>query len=502
MVKSQNMGRNGISMGKAQLYRICLLCLIWTPLEASLEFTDCEIGNAVKIKAECATLAVPENPTAPYQADTANSIKLHIARLPAYAPKSQKNKDPLTFIAGGPGQAAIETYTTIGHAFEKIREHRDIILVDQRGTGRSQAMICPDDDQSTGPFEFDPIKVAAQAQACLQSLAANPQFYTTSVAVLDLDQVREYLGIETWNIYGVSYGTRVALHYLRQHPNRVRSLILDAIVPPDVPLGANLSIDAQRALERVIQRCTDTTECHESFPDLKRSTEELLASLKNQPQNIVFEDFNSGKLQEMEFTYNHLALTIRMLSYTEHGVALLPVLIDTAYKQKNFSPLARQSLLQTKNLQKSLATGMHYAVICTEDAPYFDNSAAALARLDETYLGTTPNTTVSTICAEWPEGVMDENFRQAIESNTPALLLSGDTDPITPPEYGDKVAASLTNAKHIINRNQGHTQAHLGCVPTLMQLFITNLNPHSLDTSCLERLQPEPFFIDVNGPTP
>jgi len=349
---------------------LCLTILPWTLINADASFSNCEIGENVKIAAECRTLQVAEDPANPASGDTTQTIELFIARLPAYSQEARE--DPLTIIAGGPGQSATATYPTIGPAFEKIREHRDIILIDQRGTGKSNQLTCPSTEEGSNPFVFDPDLVAELARECLASLPGDPRFYTTSVAVNDLELVRTALGIEQWNIYGISYGTRVALHYLRRFPAHVRSIILDAVVPPHLSLGANLALDAQRSLDSMLQRCANTDSCHQQFPDLQQTTTALLASLKAKPRQIVFENFNSGELEELEFTYEHLTLTLRMLSYTEHGIALLPVLINNAHKLNNFAPLARQANLQAKNLEKTLASGMHHAVICTEDQPFFD----------------------------------------------------------------------------------------------------------------------------------
>ncbi len=482
------------------------LLLLWLTIPLSMSvsadsaFSACEIGDSVKIDAECRTLVVAEDPTTSNEHSAAASIELFIARLPAYS--RAPRQDPLTIIAGGPGQSASATYPSVGPAFEKIREHRDIILIDQRGTGQSNQLNCPSESAPDNPFEFDPDRLAAHTKACLDSLSSDPRFYTTSVAVIDLEAVRRELGIERWNIYGISYGTRVALHYLKQHPEAVRSVILDAVVPPHVSLGTNLALDAQRALDLLLIRCSANPSCNKQFPDLAQTTQKLLSSLKEKPKDIIFENFNTGELEELAFSYHHLTLTMRMLSYTEHGIALLPVLINDAYKRGNFAPLARQSYLQAKNLETTLATGMHNAVICTEDQPFANVNESLRERLQATFLGTTPLDALDVSCAHWPQGVLEENFHEPVYSDKPVLILSGEADPITPPQYGDELASTLSNALHIVNSGQGHMQAHLGCIPTLMQQFIEFTNPQSLDLTCLERLQPHPFFIDANGPTP
>jgi len=489
-----------IRAAQTTLLLLCLFNPHWKAVSAISAFSSCEIGETTKIEAQCLTVRVAEDPAEANGQNAAKIIDLFVARLPAYSRKPRK--DPLTLIAGGPGQSATETYPSIAPAFEKIREHRDIVLIDQRGTGQSNKLSCPQSHDDNNPFEFDPDLLAARTKECLASLSGDPRFYTTSVAITDLEAVRRKLNIEQWNIYGISYGTRVALHYLKQYPKPTRSLILDAVVPPQVSIGANLALDAQRALELMLKRCDASSSCHEQFPDLHSTTENLLASLKISPRNIVFENFNSGELEELQFTYHHMTLTLRMLSYTEHGIALLPFLINDAYKRDNFAPLARQSYLQAKKLEKTLATGMHNAVICTEDQPFADPDKSLRKRLRKTFLGTTPLEALDISCADWPKGVLDKNFHAPVESDRPVLILSGEADPITPPQYGKEVASRLSNSLHIVNAGQGHMQAHLGCIPTLMQQFIEYIDPATLNLDCLERLKPYPFFVNANGPNP
>ena len=446
--------------------------------------------------AECTTISVAENPADP----DGKQIDLHIARLQALS--RDKKTDPVTLLAGGPGQSATQTYPTLATAFDKIRLSRDIYLLDQRGTGQSNPLSCPETEDVIDPFVFDADALARQTQQCLIALPGDPRFYTTSVAAADLEIVRKSLGIEQWNIYGISYGTRVALHYLKQHPSSVRSLIIDGVVPPDVSLAEGIALHAQRALDLMLQRCADSSACSERFPDLRSTTTSLLAELAAAPRDILFENFNTGKLEEMVFSYNHLALTLRMMSYSSQGVALLPLLINDAYKNNNYAPLARQSYLQASKITETLATGMHNAVICTEDQPFVMLDDNQRKELDIAYLGTTAVDALAATCRDWPAGVMDKNFRQAVVSDKPVLIFSGEADPVTPPAYGDTVAEHLTNSLHIINPGQGHMQANLGCTPTLMRNFIERGNVDDIDYGCLERQRPQAFFIDANGPKP
>src|SRR5690606_4668082 len=200
---------------------------------------ECRLHSAQAMHsaaARCGWLTVPEDGNQPQ----GRSIRLHVAIIPAL--RLQPAADPLYIISGGPGQAASEMYLNMAPAFARIRRDRDIVVVDQRGTGRSQRLDCafPDEQALTAADELQ-----QTTQQCIGSLPGDVRCYTTSIAVQDLDAVRAALGHARINLYGVSYGTRVAQHYMRRHPERVRSAILDGVVPADLPLGPTIATDAQ-----------------------------------------------------------------------------------------------------------------------------------------------------------------------------------------------------------------------------------------------------------------
>lgn len=467
-------------------------------LDPALGFSDCSIGSgAAKLVAQCAQLSVPLNP----EIADSDTLDLAIARIPAR--RQSDARDAFTLLAGGPGQSAIESFPAVAYAFRHIMRDHDVILIDQRGTGDSSRLGCPQEPDSLGvEFDDDPAMLTESSKACLEQLDADPRLFTTSVAVQDLEAVRQALGVSQWNLYGISYGTRVALHYLRRYPDKVRTLVLDAVVPPTVPLGPDIASLAQRSLDLIFERCADDTGCSEAFGDLHTTSAELLASLKAQPRTITFEDVASGKIETMEFTWQHLAVTLRLLSYSSQTASILPSMLHEAIANDNFAPLARQAMLQSRSLGDSLATGMHHAVICTEDAPYMSPETDASVQSTESYMGDKVVSSLLATCASWPAGIIDEDFRETVESSVPTLILSGEADPITPPFYGDEVAESLSNVRHIVNPAQGHMQAPFGCMPVLLAQFVDSTDTQALDTRCLERLRVLPFFVDANGPLP
>ncbi len=444
------------------------------------------------VAAECASFSVPENRAEP----GSDSIKLFVARVPSL--NAEPREDPLVIIAGGPGQAATDFYLNTQAAFEQIRRDRDIVLLDQRGTGRSAPLTCPQAN-AANLENTDVAALPALMQECLADLGADPRFYTTSVAVADLDALRAALGIADWNLYGVSYGTRVAQHYLRRFPQHTRALILDGVAPSDAPLGPDVAIQAQLVLDQILKRCAADAACAASFPNLRAQLTALLTSLEDEAIAVSLPDPLTAAPGTRLLTLEQFTSVIRLLTYSPQTAALLPLLIDAAHAG-NFIPVAAQSEMIAGELESALSLPMHNAVVCTEDVPFFPESLPA--QLESTYLGTSLVEALSAACSVWPAGMIDADLRAPLKSEHPVLLLSGEADPITPPEYGDRVIAGLTHARHLIGPGQGHGLAVVGCVPRLMREFLEGLEPETLEAACLEREQASPFFLDFTGPSP
>ena len=464
---------------------------------AGVDFKSCSIGsdNATLV-GECASLDVPLDHGDP----DGRKISLALARIKAN--RRSTSKDPLTIIAGGPGQSAIESFAAVAPAFRHILKDRDLILIDQRGTGSSYPLECDTTHDSTA-LELDPDldKVRDDARICYQKQDIDTRFFTSSVAVKDIEWVRELLGIDKWNIYGISYGTRVALHYVRRYPDKVRTLILDAVVPPTIVLGPDIAPLAQRSLDLVFARCRASDDCQARFPNIQLDTDKLFADLETSPRLVTYEDVATGQLKEITFTRNHLAVTIRLMSYNALTAALIPSMLSDAISNDNFAPLARQADLQTKALGNSLATGLHHAVVCTEDAPFMSEAIESTSG-QSSYLGDDVVDTLIASCESWPAGQIDDDFKDAVSSDVPTLILSGSADPVTPPAYGNRVAENLSRQVHLIIEDQGHMQSPLGCIPQIMAQLVATASVDSLSLDCIERIHTPAFFVDANGPLP
>ena len=465
--------------------------------EPLLLLEDCRIRAGVGypgIKARCGTLQRPLDPADP----DSPLLDLFVAVVPALS--LEPAPDPLVPIAGGPGQASSQFYAGFAGAFEDVRRDRDIVLLDQRGTGQSAALECDvDDDEFSDSFSAE--ETIAAARECLDSLPYDPRFFTTSVAVEDLEALRVALGYQQFNLYGISYGSRVAQHFLRRYPDSTRSVILDGVAAPQIALGPGVAVEAQRVLEAIFDRCAESEACAETFPQIGQEFKALQTRLADTPVTLDIANPVTGQHEEIEFGDGELAAALRLLSYSPSTVALMPLLVHEA-AQENYLPLAAQYMMIVENVTASMSIGMHNAVVCAEDAPFFSGENIDRQTLEATYMGPLQIDTLDAICSVWPTGPLDEEFKLPVKSDIPVLLLSGEADPITPPRYAEMAAVDLGNALHLVGRKQGHGQAPRGCMPEIIGDFVASADIDTLETDCLERVFAMPFFLGFSGPSP
>ena len=484
------MRTNRFHMRMAGLILLAAAPELWSAVAGHTHrFEPCRIGAegaSVHLPAQCLSVPVPEDRAHP----GGRQIQLRVAVLKALTEKPAA--DPLFFIAGGPGQAATDAYVEEAAAFERLRYTRDIVLVDQRGTGGSNRLDCapaPGDDYARASAD------------CLKHLPGDPRFYTTSVAVQDLDAVRAALGYTRIDLYGISYGTRVALEYLRRFPARTRALVLDGVVPADRALGPEVSLDAQRALGLIFSRCAADAACHKAFPDLADEFHALQQDLGAHPVTVTLRDPLTGAPRQEKLGWNDVAGAVRLMSYQSETASLLPLFIHQA-AGGDYGPLMGAALMFTREIQGGFAQGMQAAVLCTEDAPYYHDDPGTTAVMRDTYLGGLTMDELLKSCAAWPRGVISQDFKQPVRSDKPVLLLSGEDDPITPPADAEHAAMTLSNSLSLTVPGQGHGNAFRGCVPRLMADFIDAASVKGLDVSCIKDIKPFPFFVDFTGPAP
>lgn len=478
------------------LYRTSLavvLTALAATAQAAIEFESCELAGPRGIggvKAECARISVPENRANP----EARTIELKLARVPA---RGTAKADPMVFFAGGPGQSATESYPQIASAFQRLLADRDVLLLDQRGTGGSHPLRCPfpdpGDPAATTP---DAEEFRRMARDCLQQLDADVAHYTTRDYLADLESVREQLGIEQWNLVGGSYGTRVALSYVQAHPERVRSVILDGVVPQDLALGQDHGVHLDETLAAQFARCRSDLACAEAFGDPAATLAELRQRYRDWPTTVVIPDPRSHHPVEIALNHDTLAGTVRLYAYSPETAALLPLLLHSA-REGDPQPLLAQARMIFSELDDMIAHGMQLSVSCSEDVPWLQ----PLNGFD-TLIGPDLVNLLGAQCEVWPVPRAPAAFKQPVDSDLPVLLLSGEFDPVTPPRYAERAQATLGKARHLVAPGQGHIVMTRGCMPRLINEFVRTLDVDALDAGCLERLVPMPFYLDFTGPSP
>ncbi len=493
------------------LYRILAAAVVATALaltsapaaatetSAAIALKPCRLEHPAKViavEAQCGTLSVPENYTNP----AGRKIELAVARVRAV---NQRNKlEPLFVIAGGPGMGSAEFYASVATAFDRVHRERDILIVDQRGTGGSNRLDCEFDEESLE--EVSPEQLTKLSVECRDQLAKRADLtqYTTSVAVRDLDAVRQALGYGRVNLYGVSYGTRVAQHYARKYPAQTRALILDGVVDPTLVLGPAMALDAEAALLRILARCRETPSCQKAFGDPEKDYRELRTKLTAAPVTVSLPDPRDGTNRSFSFGRVHLSAVLRLASYTPDQAALLPLALKLANRDGDYRALAGQYLMMGRGLSRSMSYGMHNAVVCSEDMPAVAVDKLPRGELAGTHMGEAQIDQLLKLCAEWPRGVVDADFRAPLKSAAAALLMSGSDDPVTPPAYAESARKAFADNAHLVVPGFGHGQITTPCVNRIVADFLRSGTAKSLDVSCTAKLKPMPFFTSPAGPAP
>lgn len=452
---------------------------------SSLPLAECVLsspGSQVQVDARCGSLSVPENPSAPQ----GRQVVLNIAVVPAI--KRVPEPDPLVVLVGGPGQAAVEIFPAMYSTLFRIHESRDIVLVDQRGTGDSNPLRCLDPEQEILEEE----QIIALLKACPQNLDADLRYYTTDIAMQDLDAVRAALGYERLNLYGVSYGTRAALVYLKMYPERVRSIVLDAVVDPSFILYKDVAQDGQKALDLFFTRCEEDEACAAAYPGLRAEFNSLAQSLEQAPVDVIIPHPITGKPLDLTITSSILSNTVFNTLYSPELIATLPLAIHQAHVEHDYGPLIALSYLA----EAGLYDGMFYAVACSEDAPLLSTED----KFEGLFGGNTK--VFMDICSAWPAGEPPQVIHDPVSSDVPVLLLSGEADPITPPWHAEQLAGTLRNNLHLIFKDMGHGNANNQCGARVLDSFIKEASTQELDAGCVDKVEPPPFFVDFNGPQP
>ena len=459
-----------------------------------LEFDPCTLvstGLPVTVSARCTTVEVPEDRSRP----EGRTLRLAVAVVPAATRRAKP--DPVFMLAGGPGQSARESFPSVAGAFRELLRERDVVLVDQRGTGASNPFACVESAGGNASTEGGQGEVEAARSLvvkCLAEFDGDPRHYTTSDAVLDLEAVRQAIGAARVNLVGISYGTRVAQEYLRRYPARTRTVVLDGVVPPELALGAEHARNLDASLALQLARCDHDALCASRFGAPMAVLRDLLARSRANPPVVEFRDPLTHELREEALTADAISGVARLYAYVPQLAAMLPMTLAEAAAGHPETLLAQRHMIESL-VGVQIMHGMELAVLCSEDADLLAVNPADASTL----MGTSFVEALLAQCAVWPRGGRPGDFHDPVRSDAPVLLLSGEFDPVTPPRYGEQVLRTLPNGRHLVARGQGHNVMTAGCLPRLIAQFVATADPRRLDPGCLDRLAYVPPFTGAYG---
>jgi pimeloyl-ACP methyl ester carboxylesterase len=426
-------------------------------------------------------------------ARSGRTILLNLIVVPSSA--AEPTPDPVFFLSGGPGQGAAR----IARAFEdplmrELRRDRDLVFVDQRGTGDSNRLSCTITTDRTQLLDsFQEIFQAEMIRRCRQALDKNAElnFYTTPIAMDDLEEVRQALGYDKINLYGVSYGSLAALEYLRRYSHHVRSAVLAGVATPAAKLPLQFAKGAERAMDKLIEDCANEESCRSSFPRLRDDFVAALNQFATGPVRFDLKHPMNKTVQSITLTRGVFADQLRLMLYDNSSSRMIPLLIHRAALGDWFTfgqVIAASTLLAPY----SLALGTYLTITCSESVPYI--AAAELKQeTSDTFLGGYRTRRHQLACNEWPRGQIPTDYFTPVASDVPVLMLSGELDPSTPVEFGKAAARHLPNSRQIVLRNTPHSYTSR-CARTITVEFIAKGRADDLDTSCAARLR-RPRFV-------
>lgn len=463
---------------------------------AALSLAPCQVPG-VTGEARCGTHEVFENRTT----NRGRKINLKVVVLPATG--QNRAPDPYFYLAGGPGSAATEEAGGLAREFALIRERRDIVLVDQRGTGSSNPLNCkffdPSDMQSHFGYFF-PLEDVRKCRAQLEP-KADLSLYTTPIAADDLDDVRAALGYEQINVIGGSYGTRAAMVYMKRHPHRVRTVTLHGVAPTNQFMPRDFPQDTERALNGILGECETDAACRSTFPNLRAEARAVLARLVRAPVEVEVLHPKTGERTIVKLPRELAAEAVRYMLYHPGAAKQIPLFLHLA-AQGDYTPLAESALFYRREIVASDSNGMYLSVTCAEDLPSIKPGEGERNAAD-TLLGDYRLRQQREACALWPRSPLPADYAEPVRSDTPVLILSGEWDPVTPPSNGDAVAKHFPNSLHVVVPHGGHGFGGLegvSCIQRLSAEFVERGAAKGLDAaSCVSAIRRKGFLLNLPG---
>jgi len=447
---------------------------------------SCHLPGVVEAL-RCVSVTVPLEHAKPQGA----ALKLHVTVAPAFRQGSRS--DPLFVLAGGPGQAGSDVLVLLKAAFDRVRATRDIVFIDQRGTGLSGKLDCASKPEHDAMSDAE---LMAELRACIAANKSPLSAYTTLAAARDLESVRLALGYGPVNVWGGSYGTRLAQAYARAYPASVRALVLDGVAAPDqvIPAGGR---DSQTALDGLLAACAKDAACHKAYPNLRAEFDALVTRVEAGAVRLSLPNPRTAEQTDFTMSSDRFLGTVHNILYAPADARRLPFLIHNASRGRWQPFVARQNLAGDFGNDASMSMLLHFAVVCAEDVPRF---TPELMKSDAAVLARPLAEMIPKLCREDIK-VPAVPYVAPTRIEAPALLLSGALDPVTPPHRAATAARSMARAQQIVVANAGHGVSQLGCAPRLLRAFLDRPQD-KLDAACMAEIPAPTFQLGSAGPQP
>jgi pimeloyl-ACP methyl ester carboxylesterase len=432
--------------------------------------------------ARCGSLKVPED------SDQSGGRRISIAIVVIPAAAGPALPDPIAVLMGGPGEDAISAASLFADQFAPLLRDRDLLLVDQRGTGRSNALDCElfaGEDPAAALRDLFPPLAAERCAKQLQTRADLMQ-YTFAQFANDLERVRRALGYGPLNLSAGSYGTRAAQVYLRAYPQSVRTAHLASVVPIDVPPPLTMAKSAQAALEALFVACASDAACKAAFPNLRTEFHDVLARLDAGSARVTV----AGVASTVPLNRGRVMEWFRSQLYRPGTAAAVPWLIHRAY-EGDWQAIADGILASARGMHSELSVGVFFSVTCSEDIPFMREEDIE-RETRGTFLGDYRVRQQEAACQHWPRASLPDRYRAAVQSAVPTLFVSGDTDAATPLWFTQHVARGFANHAEVVLGGRGHTEWS-GCLGPIYEQFVRGGTARALDTSSCEAVPRPPF---------
>ena len=461
----------------------------------SLQLSPCRFPG-IDGDLRCGTYSVRES------RDDAHSrlIPLKVIVLPSRAAPALP--DPVVFVSpGGPGTTNSEALVPRAW-YSWMRDQRDIVIVDLRGTSGPSRLDCDMSNPGQGAAEYlNTLFPKDKIDACRDALQkrVDLRFYTTPAIVQDFDDVRRALGLGKVNLWAVSWGTRIEYLWLRMHPETVRSAILEGTAPVSFLNPLPHARSAQDAIDSLFAECQRQPACHASFSNVSAELDSVRMRLQRTPATVHLATGVGAESTTVQFTWPQFAEALRVMTYSAPRSQAVPLLVHRAF-DGDYTGFADAAIQSNRQLRSSLRFGFLLAITCTEDVSRIDPRTIA-RETAHTYLGDTRVREQMAACADWPRGTLAKNYGDPVRSDVPVFLLSGNVDPVAPARFTADAAKYLPNSVHVVAPG-GHVP-HGPCIDAMERAFLDAANPRVVNTSCVASMRIPDFFTTLPArPTP